>query len=105
MTNGGPFPCFNSVRASITSPSNRCDPEHVSSVSGPAATPYAQPYDNHGTQLTECVKEVVWKDGNLPNEWYDEFAFRGTFAGILEPGKFYFLRCRNAPMAKRPGST
>lgn len=52
--------------------------------------PYAQSYDNHGTQLTEGVKEIVWKDGNLPNEWYDEFVFRGTFAGTLEPGQFYF---------------
>lgn len=52
--------------------------------------PYAQPYDNHGTQLTEGVKEIVWKDGNLPNEWYDEFVFRGTFAGTLEPGQYYF---------------
>lgn len=52
--------------------------------------PYAQPYDNHGTPLTEGVKEIVWKDGNLPNEWYDEFVFRGTFAGSLEPGRFYF---------------
>lgn len=52
--------------------------------------PYAKAYDNHGTPLTEGVKEIVWKDGNLPNEWYDEFVFRGTFAGDLEPGKFYF---------------
>ena len=52
--------------------------------------PYSQAYDNHGTQLTEGVKEIVWKDGNLPNEWYDEFVFRGTFAGTLKPGKFYF---------------
>ncbi len=52
--------------------------------------PYAQPYDNHGTQITEGVTEIVWKDGNLPNEWYDEFVFRGTFAGSLEPGMFYF---------------
>lgn len=52
--------------------------------------PYAQSYDNHGTAMTEGVTEIVWKDGNLPNEWYDEFIFRGTFAGTLEPGKFYF---------------
>lgn len=52
--------------------------------------PYAQAYDNHGTQLTEGVKEIVWKDGNLPNAWYDEFVFRGTFAGSQQPGKFYF---------------
>jgi uncharacterized protein YcnI len=52
--------------------------------------PYAQAYDNHGTELTEGVTEIVWKDGNLPNEWYDEFVFRGTFAGTLEPSTFYF---------------
>ncbi len=52
--------------------------------------PYEQAYENHGTMLTEGVKEIVWKDGNLPNEWYDEFVFRGTFAGTLKPGKFYF---------------
>lgn len=52
--------------------------------------PYAQGYNNHGTILTEGVKEIVWSEGNLPNEWYDEFVFRGTFAGTLEPGKFYF---------------
>lgn len=52
--------------------------------------PYAKAYDNHGKMLTEGVKEIVWKDGNLPNEWYDEFVFRGSFAGSLQPGKFYF---------------
>lgn len=52
--------------------------------------PYAQSYDNHGTALTEGVREIVWKDGNLPNEWYDEFVFRGNFAATLEPGRFHF---------------
>ncbi|SFZ86274.1 Uncharacterized protein YcnI [Devosia enhydra] len=52
--------------------------------------PYENAYDNHGTEVTEGVREIVWKDGNLPNEWYDEFVFRGTFASSLTPGKFYF---------------
>ena len=52
--------------------------------------PYAASYDNHGTAVTEGVKEIVWSGGNLPNEFYDEFVFRGTFASSLEPGKFYF---------------
>lgn len=52
--------------------------------------PYAATYVNHGTEVTEGVKEIVWKDGNLPNEWYDEFVFVGTFADTLTPGKFYF---------------
>ncbi len=52
--------------------------------------PYENTYLNHGTEVTEGVKEIVWSGGNLPNEWYDEFIFRGTFADSLEPGKFYF---------------
>lgn len=63
---------------------------------------YAQPYDNHGAQLTEGVTEIVWSGGDLPNEWYDEFVFRGTFAGTLEPGNFYFptiQQCANGEEA------
>ncbi len=52
--------------------------------------PYAQPYDNHGTPLAEGVTEIVWKDGNLPDAWYDEFVFRGSFATTLAPGPIYF---------------
>jgi periplasmic copper chaperone A len=52
--------------------------------------PYAASYDNHGTELTEGVVEIIWSGGNLPNEWYDEFVFRGTFADSLEEGTFYF---------------
>lgn len=52
--------------------------------------PYKSSYDNHGRQMSEGVKEIVWSGGNLPNEWYDEFIFRGSFASTLEPGTFYF---------------
>jgi len=52
--------------------------------------PYAQPYDNHGTQLTEGVTEIAWAGGNLPDAWYDEFVFRGSFATTLAPGRVYF---------------
>jgi uncharacterized protein YcnI len=52
--------------------------------------PYANAYDNHGTAVTEGVREIIWSGGNLPNEWYDEFVFRGTFASTLQPGPFYF---------------
>lgn len=52
--------------------------------------PYEGSYDNHGTAVTDGVKEIVWSNGNLPNEWYDEFVFRGTFAESLKPGRFYF---------------
>lgn len=52
--------------------------------------PYAMSYDNHGTDLTEGVVEIIWSGGNLPNEWYDEFVFRGSFADSLEEGTFHF---------------
>jgi uncharacterized protein YcnI/copper(I)-binding protein len=52
--------------------------------------PYENTYMNHGTEVTEGVKEIIWSEGNLPNEWYDEFVFRGTFADTLEPGTFHF---------------
>jgi len=45
--------------------------------------PYETPYDNHGTIMTEGVREIIWAGGNLPNEWYDEFVFRGSFGGDL----------------------
>ena len=51
--------------------------------------PYQHTYMNHGTEVTEGVTEIVWSEGSLPNEWYDEFVFRGTFADTLEPGKFF----------------
>lgn len=52
--------------------------------------PYENTYLNHGTEVKDGVKEIVWSGGNLPNEFYDEFVFRGTFADTLEPGTFYF---------------
>lgn len=64
--------------------------------------PYENSYDNHGTQMSEGVKEIVWSGGNLPNEWYDEFVFRGSFASTLEPGTFYFpaiQECENGEEA------
>ena len=53
--------------------------------------PYAKPYDNHGTQLTEGVQEIVWSGGELPNEFYDEFVFRGSFAGDLPVGATFWF--------------
>lgn len=64
--------------------------------------PYQQSYDNHGTTVTEGVQEIVWSGGNLPNDWYDEFVFRGSFASTLEPGTFYFpsiQECENGEEA------
>ncbi|MGN6487475.1 MAG: YcnI family copper-binding membrane protein [Devosia sp.] len=53
--------------------------------------PYATPFNNHGTTLTEGVTEISWSGGDLPDAYYDEFTFRGTFGSTLEAGgKFYF---------------
>lgn len=35
------------------------------------------PFDNHGTQVTEDVSEIVWQGGKLRDDFYDEFVFRG----------------------------
>ncbi len=53
--------------------------------------PYATPFDNHGTVLTEGVTEIMWSGGELPDAFFDEFIFRGTFGSNLEEGStFYF---------------
>lgn len=51
---------------------------------------YAKPWDNHGTVMTEGVREVHWTEGNLPNAFYDEFVFRGSFGADLPEGPVYF---------------
>jgi len=50
----------------------------------------AYPYF-HGATLTEGVREIAWRGGKLPDEYYDEFVISGFLAGNLEPGKkLYF---------------
>jgi len=41
---------------------------------------YAKPYENHGSTLSEGVKEIVWSGGNLSDEHFDEFTFATTIA-------------------------
>lgn len=59
----------------------------IATVTGP----YETPFENHGTQLTEGVKEISWTGGNLPNDFFDEFTFRGTLGGQLEEGSTLFF--------------
>ncbi|KAA2311763.1 DUF1775 domain-containing protein [Puniceibacterium sp. HSS470] len=47
---------------------------------------YATPYMNHGTEMTEGLREIVWSGGNLQDDWYDEFVFRGTVGPNMAPG-------------------
>ncbi len=48
--------------------------------------PYATPFDNHGTVMTEGVREMTWSGGDLPDAWYDEFIFRGRIGAELPAG-------------------
>lgn len=48
--------------------------------------PYATPYDNHGTEMTEGLREVTWSGGHLEDGWYDEFTVRGTIGADIAPG-------------------
>jgi uncharacterized protein YcnI len=46
---------------------------------------YDRPYDYFGETLTEGVTEIGWSGGKLPDEYYDEFVFRGRLTDF-EPG-------------------
>jgi periplasmic copper chaperone A len=52
---------------------------------------YEKPYQLYDQAVTDGVKEVDWSGGSLPDEFYDEFVFRGTLAADLPAGqKLYF---------------
>lgn len=54
--------------------------------------PYLNTYTNHGREVSEGVVEVTWSGGALPDDWYDEFIFRGKLADVLEPGATLYFR-------------
>jgi len=59
---------------------------------------YETPYNNHGTEMTEGVTEVVWSGGNLPDDEYDEFVVRGSLGADLEVGStLHFLVVQECP--------
>lgn len=51
---------------------------------------YQGDYDLHGTKVTEGVKELSWT-GNLPDEFYDEFVFRGTLTKAFAAGSTVYF--------------
>ena len=60
--------------------------------------PYERAYNNHGTEVTEGVKEVVWSGGNLLDDEYDEFVVRGTLWSGLPVGEtIWFLVVQECP--------
>lgn len=51
---------------------------------------YEKTYDYYGTPVSEGVTEIAWTGGSLPDEWYDEFVFRGQLAGATPGTTVYF---------------
>ena len=47
---------------------------------------YAKTYDYFGRPLSEGAQEIVWSNGNLPNDHYDEFVFSARLAPDLPVG-------------------
>lgn len=43
---------------------------------------YAKTYDNHGKPVTAGPVEIRWKNGNLPDAYYDTFVIQGKVSGI-----------------------
>lgn len=52
---------------------------------------YAKPYEVHGESVERGVTAVTWSGGALPDAQFDEFALRGTLAGV-EPGQKLFFK-------------
>ncbi len=52
--------------------------------------PLAEPYHSHGAEITEGVREIIW-EGNLPDAFYDEFAFRARFTEALPAGELVHI--------------
>lgn len=51
---------------------------------------YEGSYDLHGGKLTEGAKELSWT-GNLPDDYYDEFVFRGTLTKAFAVGSTVYF--------------
>ncbi|RWP76616.1 YcnI family protein [Mesorhizobium sp.] len=52
---------------------------------------YEKSYQLHGQEVTSGAREVDWSGGNLPDEFYDEFVFRGTLAADLPAGQTLYF--------------
>ncbi|RWN30411.1 YcnI family protein [Mesorhizobium sp.] len=52
---------------------------------------YEKSYQLHGQEVSNGVKEVDWSGGSLPDEFYDEFVFRGTLAADLPAGQTLYF--------------
>lgn len=51
---------------------------------------YENTYQLHGTDVTEGVTEILW-EGELPDDFYDEFPIRGTVTDHLAVDQVVYL--------------
>lgn len=51
---------------------------------------YEGNYDLHGGKVAEGAKELSWT-GNLPDDYYDEFVFRGTLTKAFAAGSTVYF--------------
>ncbi len=64
--------------------------------------PYASAFNNHGKEMREGVRQIIWSQGNLADDHYDEFVFAGMIAPDAKAGSIYVpvtQRCANGEQA------
>ena len=49
-----------------------------------------EPYESYESTITEDVRELIWKDGSLADDFFDEFVFRATLPETDEERTLYF---------------
>lgn len=48
-------------------------------------------YSYYGKDVSEGPKEIVWKNGNLPDDFYDEFVFRVRVTDHFKVGETVYI--------------
>lgn len=52
---------------------------------------FAKTYDYYGEATSQGVKEISWSGGRLPDEFYEEFVFRGFLTKDLKAGEALYF--------------
>ena len=52
---------------------------------------FAKTYDYYGEATSQGVKEVSWSGGKLPDDFYEEFVFRGFLTKDLKAGETLYF--------------
>ena len=52
---------------------------------------YQKSYELHGKPVSEGPVEICWKNGNLPDEYFDTFTISGKFTGVAAGTSLPFI--------------